>query len=1416
MTQVNSEDTPIAAPLSIDDFSAFYEAVHDFPPFEWQKRLAVQVCHGMWPDYIKLPTSSGKTSVIDIAIFALAFQACEQNRPDGKLTAARRIFFVVDRRIIVNEAYLQTRATAQKLWDAVSPDTSEDPPEILKRVAIWLKILTADPKAPPLDCRELRGGIYRDDAWVRSPLQPTVLASTVDQIGSRLLFRGYGVSNRNLSIHAALTANDSLIVLDEAHCSKPFSQTLDSVARYRGEQWAEQPIDSPFSFVQMTATPPADLAGRELFELDNKLDYKKDELLEKRHGCSKPVTLMEASGAKGKLLHEKLAKKMVEQARKLAEEHGCTRIAIIVNRVAIAKAAHKLLQAKHADDSSLMIGRMRPIDRDALTKELQGKFQSRSTATFENAQFVVATQCLEVGADFDFDGMVCQCASLDALRQRFGRLNRLGDNDHSRGVIVAAEGDLQAEGKLKKDKPLDPIYGNALARTWNWLSGNVSTQESDIEDLIETDDGGELENEPHPKEIDFGIRSMDTLLASLDAGRMEQLTAPADDAPVLMPAHMDMLCQTSPRPKLEPDIAAYLHGPDRGMPEVRVCWRADLDVRNFDPTRSPTSNLHSQDWIDAVSLCPPTSSECLAVPLHIFRKWLAGEPIVDQTSDVLGEQAEKDSDSKRPAHRVAGRCVLIWRGTKKRASGRRSKQGANGKHNSEEQASVLVGDGNSHRILPNDTLVIPAEFGGWNELGFIPIAPAEPDIKDINASATQKSDDGHVDDSKMPLAAIDVADRAFSQSRARTILRIHPKLRANAGDLLPFFEKLLDTINDRRLPGRGPDTDLGARVWHKELMELIDSPASLNENDNTAAEEDSWDDSRVQRLRDLPANLLGKLVRYPGGITWTTGLHPDHTSGMPPLPLESYGDDDDSLTQTGRVKLLQHLADVHDEVCRLTGGTGLPDELCEILASAAKFHDIGKADPRFQAMLLSKPVSVAFMQSTLWAKSGLRGGNPSNELPRRFRHEMLSLDLLDRFEVEASQERDLLSHLIASHHGYARPLAPVCQDDSKPGFRLDEFGCAAVSHEERENWISAHRLDSGIAERFWTLNRQFGWWGLAWLETTLRLADWNAEHGNLSCLSFAAVDTSQKPTTKREPLVLSGIDGSKPLGFLAALGVFRILGRLSEGSDYSFAWKSISGAWRPTIFSSRDSALSDEWLLDALTENLDTDPDQFPPLRLAEISGVRRDMFLDIATAADLMNRDDADWLSCNESDIASPEAISQLQTTRRDYHAIGIRGLLSETTTDHLRRSLFEAWDYADPIAGVSLHLEPREDRRHAYQWYTPSGDPTRKLYGGMIGANRLALEAWPLFQSLPTGDKLATVGFQGLKANNTKLTWPIWTTPISVSVLATVLSLRPLQQSDIAHEDIDPIGIVHVYRCSRILVGKTPNLTTASPAMV
>ena len=89
--------------LSIDHFATFFGEVHQRDPFPWQSALLRRVVQSGWPAGIDVPTGLGKTSVLDVAVFAAAL---------GVPHARRRIFYVVDRRLIVDEAYEHARRIA--------------------------------------------------------------------------------------------------------------------------------------------------------------------------------------------------------------------------------------------------------------------------------------------------------------------------------------------------------------------------------------------------------------------------------------------------------------------------------------------------------------------------------------------------------------------------------------------------------------------------------------------------------------------------------------------------------------------------------------------------------------------------------------------------------------------------------------------------------------------------------------------------------------------------------------------------------------------------------------------------------------------------------------------------------------------------------------------------------------------------------------------------------------------------------------------------------------------------------------------------------------------------------------------------------------------------------------------------------
>ncbi|MBX9581437.1 MAG: hypothetical protein K2X87_14135 [Gemmataceae bacterium] len=82
---------------------------------------------------------------------------------------------------------------------------------------------------PPLAISTLRGQFADNREWTADPARPAVVVGTVDMIGSRLLFGGYGCSYKTRPLHAGFLGQDALLVHDEAHLEEPFQKLLKAI-----------------------------------------------------------------------------------------------------------------------------------------------------------------------------------------------------------------------------------------------------------------------------------------------------------------------------------------------------------------------------------------------------------------------------------------------------------------------------------------------------------------------------------------------------------------------------------------------------------------------------------------------------------------------------------------------------------------------------------------------------------------------------------------------------------------------------------------------------------------------------------------------------------------------------------------------------------------------------------------------------------------------------------------------------------------------------------------------------------------------------------------------------------------------------------------------------------------------------------
>ena len=311
-----------------------------------------------------------------------------------------------------------------------------------------------------------------------------------------------------------------------------------------------------------------------------------------------------------------------------------------------------------------------------------------------------------------------------------------------------------------------------------------------------------------------------------------------------------------------------------------------------------------------------------------------------------------------------------------------------------------------------------------------------------------------------------MAEQAHLTSKSKAVLRLHPSIIESWSDsvMKDLFQKYTQLENTL-------DSTTELRADLRLLSDSEDSPPWLREIAKSLSKDRS----------------VKTFIHPEGGIVLIGSRRLRHDQN-------DFTDEDDSSSSTVPVLLTQHCRSVGQQVEVFGNSIGLSRTICSDLYLAGCFHDIGKADPRFQILLQGGDRWKA-MASDLLAKSDgvpftLQRFNEVRRLsgyPRGGRHELLSIRLFESAPdlLDQADDIELVLHLIASHHGRCRPFAPVIEDMHPVEVTLDLDGQTLKTMSDTD----LERFDSGVAERFWRLVRRYGWWGLASLEAIIRLAD---------------------------------------------------------------------------------------------------------------------------------------------------------------------------------------------------------------------------------------------------------------------------------------------------------------------------------------
>ncbi len=548
------------------EFDQQFEDLTNKVPFPWQRKLYGEFMQKRFRAQCDVPTGLGKTSVIAVWLVALAHHV----RSGSLDWFPRRLVYVVNRRTVVD----QSTREAERLRNALTGNSK------LKLVADALRGLSIHSDGPPLAISTLRGQFADNAEWRNDPARPAVIVGTVDLVGSRLLFSGYGCGFKSKPLHAGFLGQDVLFIHDEAHLEPPFQMLITTI---HAEQERSREF-RVFRAMELTATSRTSQAGETPIFTDEDLE---DERVTKRLKAGKSLRLHSVKERR------ELPGNVTSLA--LGYKDGGKAILVFLRELDHVKQVYRDLD-KAKQQVQMLTGTLRGLERDELAKKdsIFARFMPRSRQEGKLAQgtvYLVCTSAGEVGVDMSADHMICDLTPFDSMAQRLGRVNRFGDGEA--GVDVVHVASQKGKEDLVADNP-----GSDIGAT---DQGTSQVEEHAASEIQEGDESKEKNEEQSPFEMAMArTRLLLTKLPEQPDGSVEvspaalrnlpeaERIAAFTPSPMICPATdilFDTWALTSVRERLpgRPPVADWLHGvAEWEPPETYVAWREEVEVLTDD------------------------------------------------------------------------------------------------------------------------------------------------------------------------------------------------------------------------------------------------------------------------------------------------------------------------------------------------------------------------------------------------------------------------------------------------------------------------------------------------------------------------------------------------------------------------------------------------------------------------------------------------------------------------------------------------------------------------------------------------------------------------------------------------------------------------------------------------------------------